>query len=191
MNTLDDCFNEKGSILFPHKRITIVSYLQSQYDLILQGRRNTGSWIAWVLEYFRLAYFFLLFFSLNAAPTIVIRLTLELFACKNSWDSNLVTMVAAGRRCIKVLQTPCAPDPPWRQSPFRICIVRSSRLSSGRRVIRLMSRRCLASATSALVSALSNVLRRLSRQDCTNTRCSEERRDSSRSQILCKRWRQF
>lgn len=122
---------------------------------------------------------------------LLIALTLELFACKNSCDSNLSTIDAAGKRCINALHTRFAPAPPWRHRPVIICVVRSSKLSSGKRVMRLISSCFLASATSGFRSEESKVRSKLSKHGCTCANVSELRRTSSSWATPCKRWCQL
>lgn len=119
--------------------------------------------------------------------SLLVALTLELFACKNSCDSNLSTIDAAGKRCINALHTRLAPAPPWRHRPVIICVVRSSKLSSGKRVMRLISSCFLASATSEFRSEESKVRSKLSKHGCTCANVSELRRASSSWATPCKR----
>lgn len=91
-------------------------------------------------------------------------LTLELLACKNSCDINFSIITAGGNLCIKALQTRLAPAPPWRHRPLKICIVRSSRLSKGRRVIKFINNLRFSSATSVLHSEESKVRNKESKQ---------------------------
>lgn len=118
---------------------------------------------------------------------LLVALTLELFACRNSCDNNLSTIVAAGNRCIRALHTRLAPAPPWRHRPVIICVVRSSKLSSGKRVMRLISSCVFASATSGLRSEESSVRSKLSKQGCTCASMSELRRASSSFVTPCRR----
>lgn len=118
-------------------------------------------------------------------------LTLELLACKNSWAINLKIIAAGGNLCIRALHTRLAPAPPWRQRPLIICTVRSSRLSKGKRVIKLINSLRFSSATSVLHSDDKRVRNRESKQGWTLARFSDDLKACSNCTTPCKRWRQF
>lgn len=118
-------------------------------------------------------------------------LTLELLACRKSCDINFKIIADGGRRCIRALHTRLAPAPPCRHRPLIICIVRSSKLSRGRRVIKLINSFRFSSATSALHSEESRVRSKESKQGWTRAKLSEDRRDCSNCMTPCRRWRQF
>lgn len=118
-------------------------------------------------------------------------LTLELLAWRKSCDINFKMIADGGRRCIRALHTRLAPAPPWRHRPLIICMVRSSKLSRGKRVIKLINSFRFSSATSVLHSDERRVRSRESKQGWTRAKLSDDLRDCSNWATPCRRWRQF
>lgn len=93
------------------------------------------------------------FIIMSNPKCIYFELTLELRAFNTSSDISCNTMLVGGKRCISAFATQLLPGPPWRHSPKIICVVWLSKLSSGKRDIKLIKMRRLSSNTSGCFSA--------------------------------------